>query len=133
MGTYRQYLAALATALLLTACAPGSAQMGSSGPSTMREAATVKVANQNWSDMVIYVVRSGQRIRLGEVTSMTAKIFRMPASVLNAAGAISLVADPIGSPNEHVTDRIHVSPGQQVEFRIENHIAVSSIAVWNRH
>lgn len=132
MGTYRQYLAALATALLLTACAPGVAQTGSSGPSTMRDEATVKVANQNWSDMVIYVVRSGQRIRLGEVTSMTARTFRMPRTILGSAGSVSLVADPIGSMHEHVTDRIHVAPGQEIEFRIENHLSISSIAVWNR-
>lgn len=116
-------------ALSVGACAPrAGVKSGPAAPASA--AASVRVTNNNWSDMTVYMERTGLRVRLGTVTSMGSQTFRVPGSVLGGEGDVRLVADPIGSRESYVTQPVQVWPGQMVAFKIENHIAVSSIAVW---
>lgn len=116
-------------ALSLGACATHSGtQDGPLPPSAAH--ASVRVTNSNWADMTVYVERAGMRVRLGSVTSMGSRSFQLPRSIVNATGDIRLVADPIGSRDVHVTAPVQVWAGQTVDFKIENHLAISSIAVW---
>lgn len=124
-----QLLPVALVALAFGACSANSApQEGPLPPSSAQ--ASIKVTNNNWADMNVFVERSGMRVRLGTVSSMGNRIFRLPKSVVNATGDIRLVADPIGSRDVHVTAPVQVWPGQTVDFKIENHIAISSVAVW---
>jgi hypothetical protein len=124
-----QLVPAALIALSVGACATHSGPQEGPLPPSSSEA-SVKVTNNNWADMNVYVERSGMRVRLGTVTSMGSRLFRVPRSVVNATGDIRLVADPIGSRDVHVTAPVQVWPGQTVDFRIENHIAISSVAIW---
>lgn len=129
----RNQLSRLATAaalsLTVAACAGGpSVQNGPLPPDG--EATKVEVRNNNWSDMNVYVERSGMRQRLGTVTSMSVKSFRVPKAFLSTSGSVRLVADPIGSRQQHITSPVQVWPGQTVAFTIENHMAISSVSVW---
>ena len=45
------------------------------------------------------------------------------------SGNLRLVADPIGSRERHTSQPVTIWPGQRVEFRIENNLPISSIAV----
>lgn len=88
----------------------------------------VDVANHNWSDITVYVLREGTtaKVRLGTVTSMQREQFSVPRAVIGSGGAIRLVADPIGSRQEFVTYPINVQPGQRVEWNVENNLRLSS-------
>jgi hypothetical protein len=43
---------------------------------------------------------------------------------------LRLLADPIGSSQVFVSQPIHVQPGQQVRFRLENNVQLSSYSVF---
>lgn len=120
--------------VLAGACAPSTGstayapELDGAGP----EETTVRVENNNWDNMTVYVVRGSTRHRLGMVTSMNTEMFRIPPAFMSGTEAVRLVADPIGSPNTYVTPSVQVSPGEQIEFDIENHLAISSVSVWSR-
>lgn len=92
--------------------------------------ATVLVTNNNWSDMTVYASRNGAVMRLGTVTSMTTERFTLPSPLVVGSGNLQLVADPLGSTNTYRTQPLLVSPGQQVEFILQNNLALSTLSVW---
>jgi len=123
------WIAAAAVALTATACASsGGVQTAPAAPE--QSPARVEVTNNNWADMRVYAERGGMTVRLGTVSSMSTTSFRIPKSMMHSTGAMRLVAHPLASRERHVSSPINVWPGQRVEFRIENHLAVSSVAVW---
>lgn len=121
-------LPATVIALTLSACAGNNG--APAGPATRSASAQVEVTNNNWADMNVYAERSGMRVRLGTVTSMGTRKFQLPPSILVSNGDFRLIADPIGSNHPYATSAIQVWPGQTVVFRIENHLAISSVSVW---
>ncbi|HET9982788.1 MAG TPA: hypothetical protein VFQ38_04360 [Longimicrobiales bacterium] len=92
------------------------------------EPITLRVTNHNWSDVVIYVLPSGSRIRLGSVVTGQQADFVLPLNY-TPNGVMSLLVDPIGSRETFRTGNILVSPGQQVELVIENQLSTSSWSV----
>lgn len=133
MRTMRAMLTA-GMVVLAGACAPGTESTayvpGLDGAG--QEETTVRVANNNWNNMTVYVVRGSSRHRLGTVTSMNTETFRIPAAFLTGTDAVRLVADPLGSSDTYTTPTVQVQPGEEIEFDIENHIAISSVSVWSK-
>jgi hypothetical protein len=103
----------LIIALLLFSCAATKKD----GERERRPKATVKVENRNWLDMNIFVLQSSQRIRLGQVTGLTTKVFTIPDYVMGAP-TLRFVADPVGARGQSVTHDIAVMPGDQVVLYI---------------
>ena len=141
-------VAAVAASLTLGACASAGgtgagmssalsstkAVTGESAGSSSRVAAapTIRVENRNWSDVVVYALRSGRRHRLGMVTSMSTARFRLPSGLAMGSGDLQLVADPIGSSRGYTSEPIHLNAGQEISFSVQNHLPMSTISVWNR-
>jgi hypothetical protein len=117
----------MATAILLSAAlaAPiachhrGENTSGEEAPET-QEPTTLKVKNQGFLDMTIYVVSSGgQRIRLGLATGNSTTSFVIPRSIVNGgATPLRFIANPVGGPGPSVSDELTVSPGDQAELTI---------------
>lgn len=120
-ATFAASLAACATA--------GEGPRAASGDAGER--IQVMVENHNWSDMNVYLERDGMRTRLGTVTTATTRMFTLPRGALSRTGTFRLVADPIGSPATYITAPLLIAPGQRIEFTIENHVNISSVAVWD--
>lgn len=116
--------------LLLGSAACGSAAGHDPADAPRRAATTVEVQNNNWLDMVVYVVRSGARVRLGMVTSMSKESFRVPDSAMAPASSLHLEAHPIGSNQSFVAPPVQARPGQRIDLTIQNHLAISSVTVW---
>jgi hypothetical protein len=121
-------LAVVLLVLAVGACSMGGGEGSADAPS--RPATTVEVQNNNWMDMVIYVVRSGMRVRLGMVTTMNRASFRVPNFVAGASTSVRLEAHPIGSNQRFVAPAVQAWPGQTIDLTIQNHLAVSSVTVW---
>jgi hypothetical protein len=136
MSALKSLAAAVAATLVIGACAPGATGGSradvSAAPRAQRAPTTVKVQNFNWQDVVVYVVQSGQRVRLGMVTSMGTGRFRLPDRFLGSAGDIRLYADPVGSSHGYTTEAIRVVSGQEVSLSVQNSLSLSSVAIWNR-
>ncbi len=79
---------------------------------------TVVVDNQGFSDMTIFVLEGGRRIRLGLANGNTQTRFRLPAYLVKSLTPLRFLADPVGSDRTPVSDEITVSPGDEVTLRI---------------
>ena len=119
--------AALVAAVSAGACASGGQARGPDGVGQGQT--ELLVENNNWQDMALYLLRAGTKVRIGSVPSFAKA--RIPLNgALIGAGEIQLLADPIGSSRRFVTEPITVQPGQQIRFRLENNLAISSYSVW---
>ena len=95
--------------------------------SVRTDAVQVRVVNHNWLDMRIYAVVNGRSIKLGTVTGLTSETLTIRESLLSFAADLELVARGIGSRSENFRTSIQVSPGDVLEFRLENSIGLSYV------
>lgn len=77
----------------------------------------VRVDNQSFADMNIFVVYRGQRQRLGMATGGSVTNFRIPVRIMSAE-TLQFIADPIGGSRLPVSDEILVVPGDTVMLTI---------------
>jgi hypothetical protein len=106
---------------VLTAAAPGCASRRGKQDRAAAESerTVVRVENQGFSDMTIYVLRSGtQRIRLGLANGNRTTVFEIPRYLVSFPTSLRFVADPIGSSRTPVSDEIAVNPGDEVVLTI---------------
>ncbi len=119
-------MAAAAVAMLLgPAMLAGQEQESEETPFDRKAPITVEVFNNNWSDMAIYAVSSGTRHRLTTVTTGTSQKFTLPRHLNADVREIRLLADPIGGPRAVLSDPLILSPGDEVEWHLQNHLALS--------
>ncbi len=83
-----------------------------------QEPTTIRVDNQSYTDMTIYVVRGGQRMRLGTAGGLKATTLTIPATVIFGSTPLRFIADPIGAGRAPVSDEITVRAGDQVSLII---------------
>ncbi len=107
-----RYIALLA--VLVAACGPASRQ--ARGPEPAQT--TVRVENHNFLDMNVFVLRGGQRIRLGMVPGTSTRVLVIPQSMIFGSTSLRFLADPIGSRQTPISDDIVVRPGDQVTMVI---------------
>lgn len=105
----------VAACAIVAACA-SSGKGGQAGSG--REATTVLVDNQALLDMNVYVIRGGQRVRLGTATGLSKTRFTIPQGIVFGLTSVRFLADPIGSTRTPVSDEISVSEGEEVTLRI---------------
>lgn len=105
---------ALLALFLVAACGPASRRSAGGGePQT-----TVMVENRNFLDMNVFVLRGGQRIRLGTVPGSSTRVLVIPQSLIFGSTSLRFLADPIGSRQTPISDDIVVRPGDQVTMVI---------------
>lgn len=78
----------------------------------------VQVENQGFTDMVVYAITGGQRIRLGLATGNSTKSFTIPRHLIRGAGPLSFLADPVGGNRAPVSEDMTVQPGDVVTLTI---------------
>lgn len=79
---------------------------------------SLRVENQAFLDMTIYVYRSTQRIRLGLATGNSVTRLTIPANLIFGATPLRFQADPIGGNRTPISSEITVSPGDEVVLTI---------------
>jgi hypothetical protein len=82
-------------------------------PATM-----LKVENQAFLDMTIYVYRSSQRVRLGIANGNSTSKFVIPSNLIFGSTPLRFQADPIGRNRAPVSQEITVTPGDEVVLTI---------------
>jgi hypothetical protein len=78
----------------------------------------LRVENQAFLDMTIYVYRSSQRIRLGTATGNSVTRLTIPANLIFGATPLRFQADPIGGNRAPISSEITVAPGDEVVLTI---------------
>jgi hypothetical protein len=109
----------VALGLALSACShnpkPGSQA------ARQEEQITVRVENQAFADMTIYVIQSGQRVRLGLVNGNSTAKFKIPRSMIFGLSQLQFQAHPIGGRGDPISESITVSPGDEIRLVIPPH------------
>lgn len=95
--------------------------------SVRTDAVQVRVVNHNWHDMRIYAIVNGRSLRLGTVTGLSSETLKIRKSLVGFGADLELVAQGIGSRSEIYRANIQVSPGDVLEFRLENSIGLSFV------
>ena len=122
-------VAALVAALSLAGCTSMERSGNAGGDvGAASDAVSVLVTNNNYSDVNVYAVRGGERIRLGTVTGNSSATFAMDRSIYGV-NDVSLIGVPIGGFGSARSGRLSLSPGDSVEFRIMPVIDQSTVFV----
>lgn len=110
----RNGLGAAFAALALTACGGHN-----TGPGIVPDEPTVvRIENQRFNDMTIYVFQSTQRIRLGTANGLSTVSLKIPRSVMAGITTLRFLAVPIGGRGAEVSEEITVNPGEELVLRI---------------
>lgn len=104
--------------LLLAACSSGRP---SRPGAASQERTTLQVDNRSFTDMTVYLVNGGQRVRLGLAVGKTMTSLTIPARVLGSARELQFLADPVGSNRTALSDRLFVRAGDTVTLMIPPH------------
>jgi hypothetical protein len=127
--------AALAAALLLTACADTRgrpvATRGMEEPEPEPAAASagsVLVTNHNRSLVIVRALIDGNNVRLGQVETGQSLTLTLPAGA-HGATEVELVADPLASDEIYRTGPLLFAPGARIVLVVENQLALSHARV----
>ena len=89
----------------------------------------IELENQGWSDVIIYLVRGTQAVRLGTVGSLRSATFAMPFRRLGA-GEVRLRARAMAGAAEFTSETLLVRPGQRVKWTLPSELSRSFLAVY---
>jgi len=101
----------MATGLSLAASCSHPSQV----PADTPERTVLKVENQGFPDMNVFVLPEGSnRVRLGTVTGTSNAYFTLPAYLIRGIKELRFQALPIATPRGPVSQSITVTPGDTV-------------------
>ena len=116
----RRIIAALSLATMAASFIGGcarSSRIAQAGDTVERT--VLKVENQGFPDMNVYVVpEGGSRVRLGTVTGHSDGFFTLPEYLVRSTRQLSFQALPIATPRGPVSQSIVVTPGDTVVLMI---------------
>ena len=87
----------------------------------------VEIESHFQGDVVIYLLRSGQRERLGMVSGLGNAAFTFPYRKLGNTGSTRLLAYPIAGATTYASDALYIQPGQSVKWTLEADLSRSSL------
>lgn len=102
--------------ITLAAAACGGNRDGDDGPAPAQT--TARVENRAWTQMTVYAVSSGQRVRLGTVDATSTAVLRIPAGIVGLGRSLTFLVDPLGSSRTSTSFEIFVRPGEQITLTI---------------
>ena len=108
----RRTFAVAAAVFALAACGGARSQAADQPPTTLR------VENQGFLDMTIFLLAGSQRVRLGIATGNSTPVLRIPSQHVFGATSLRFLADPIGGNRTPVSESITVTPGDEVVLTI---------------
>jgi hypothetical protein len=128
MHRFNRLLLTAVSSVVLLNCGHGTAERTIDGMPAPNDAVTVSVQNNNWQDVDVYAVRSGQRIRLGNVTAARSGVFTLPRAVALAPD-LRIQVHPLAAPRDYVSSKLSVNPGDIVEVVVGNSLPHTTVIV----
>ncbi len=114
-GACRAWMLTVACMALMSACSMNKKQDENAEPIPPTR---LRVENQAFLDMTIYVYRSSQRIRLGVASGNSTSRLTIPQNLIFGATPLRFQADPIGGNRTPISQEITVSAGDEVTLTI---------------
>ena len=125
----------LAAAFLAAAAQPSWAQSKSEDEPVVASRAwempaTLKVQNNNWLDVHVYLVRDGGLPRsLGVVSGPGQSEIELPGEATFTGSLIQILVEPIGGGGSYLSQGLVISPGDRVDLTVQNTLGMSSESV----
>lgn len=85
---------------------------------TLEEPTILVVRNDSYLDHNVYLLQGLQRIRMGTARGLATTRFTIPRQYVFGVSVLQFLADPIGGNVTPVSERISVSPGDEVHLQI---------------
>ncbi len=85
---------------------------------TPEEQTILVVRNDSYLDHNVYLLQGSQRIRMGTARGLATSRFTIPRQYVFGVSQLQFLADPIGGNVTPVSERISVSPGDEVHLQI---------------
>src|SRR2546426_11335286 len=104
--------------LLLCTFAAAACHRGAVAPINPQAEVAVTVDNQNFLDMNVFIIRGGQRIRLGTVPGLTSRILMVRPELIGYGTEVQFELHPIGGRSNPVSEAINVRPGDVIHLAI---------------
>jgi hypothetical protein len=76
------------------------------------------VRNDSYLDYNIYLVQGSQRVRIGTARGLTSTRLTIPSQYVFGVSVLQFIGDPIGGTVTPVSERITVTPGDEVHLQI---------------
>jgi hypothetical protein len=102
--------------LSLLSCAPRTSGVETAGPEQAQERAQVEVENQRLYDINVYLINSGQRIRLGRISAKRTARFTVPPGVVPRAREVEFMIESLSGGSPAVSQRLWIAPGELVKL-----------------
>ena len=123
----KSWVAALAIAGVLGGCA----RHRINDDMASDNASTLQVVNHHWGDVDIYVIRNGQRTRVGQVTASAEGNFVLAGSITSGGGTLQLQAHAVGMSGAISSEAIATRPGgMQITWTLENNLTRATLAFY---
>ena len=97
----------------LLACATPPAQTATT---VEQDRAVVQVENQRMSDVNVFVLNGGTKLRLGRVGAKRTAQFTIPSGVVSRAREVEFLAESLSGGSPAVSQRIWMAPGERVRL-----------------
>lgn len=108
---------------VMTACA--AARQPAPGANPHEGAAVaIDVVNDHWSAVAVYIVRVGERRRLGDVNGSATERFYVPARLFDGLD-VHLHVEPRDLTAPYNSEPLTAEPGRRVVFRVGPDVASS--------
>ena len=104
--------------LLLFTLAAAACHRGAVAPINPQAEVAVNVDNQNFLDMNVFLIRGGQRIRLGTVPGLSSRILMVRPELVGYGTELRFELHPIGGRSNPISETITVRPGDVVQLTI---------------
>ena len=78
----------------------------------------LRVENDNTSDMKVYLIRGGQRVRIGTANALGVTMLKLPPTVINGVTELRFLLVPIGGNRAELSEKITANPGEEIVLRI---------------
>jgi hypothetical protein len=123
----RNFCAALCITFASLACHHQHPDDVSGTPADLNTPVLVEVDSHFQGDVVIYLLRSGQRERLGMVSGLGNAAFTFPYRKLGNSGSSRLLAYPIAGSAAYASDALYIQPGQSLKWTLEADLSRSNL------
>ena len=107
-----------APALVVLAVAGMGCHRPPAAPLNPRAEVAVTVDNQNFLDMDVFIIRGGQRLRLGMVPGISSRILMVRPELIGYGTEVQFEVHPIGGRGNPITETISVRPGDVIRLTI---------------
>jgi hypothetical protein len=89
-----------------------------------------QIENRRSDDVVVELIRDGQRQRLGMVTAQNRSTYTLRWQQVSNASRVALSIHPIGSNSRYITESLLLRPGSEVELTVNQVLRQSVLSVY---